>query len=157
MSDEGSGIPVGQTVETHTDNRRWLILAAVVGVLAAFLVGFIPMWLHSRGYETQLHNVRDELQVAKLEALIAGAAIDARLGKYEEARQAASGFYQSLQSLLAGSSVHFTAPQREQLAPLLEQRDEVITLLARGDPASPERLTQVYIATRKAFHPAVVP
>jgi hypothetical protein len=41
--------------------------------------------------------------------------------------------------------------QRNELAPLLGSRDEIITLLARNDPASAERLSNLYIAVRKAL------
>jgi hypothetical protein len=34
--------------------------------------------------------------------------------------------------------------------PLLAGRDEIITLLARSDPASADRLSELYVAYRKA-------
>lgn len=151
MNDEGSEVPVEKPAAPLPGNRRWLIPAALIAILAAFLAGFIPMWLHSRGYESQLESARVRLVAAQMESQAAGAAIDARLGKYEEGRQGASAFFHSLQSLLAHPDGHLSAAQREQLAPLLEQRDEVITVLARGDPASAERLTQLYLAARAAL------
>ncbi|MGH9943923.1 MAG: hypothetical protein ACRD9R_16380, partial [Pyrinomonadaceae bacterium] len=42
-----------------------------------------------------------------------------------------------------------TQQQRDALQPLLAQRDEVITLLARSDPAAADRLADLYTAYRK--------
>jgi hypothetical protein len=39
----------------------------------------------------------------------------------------------------------------EGLKPLLAQRDDLITLLARGDPASAERLANAYADFRKSL------
>jgi hypothetical protein len=50
-----------------------------------------------------------------------------------------------------------TAAQRDALRPLLTQRDELITLLARGDPAAAPRLADMYAAFRKATAAAPTP
>ena len=48
-----------------------------------------------------------------------------------------------------GSALPSSAP--EGLKPLLAQRDDLITLLARGDPASAERLATAYANFRKTI------
>jgi hypothetical protein len=81
---------------------------------------------------------------------IASAVIDARRGEYEPARQAASQFYTSLSGEVnKGDASNFTKTQREGMQSLFAGRDEVITLLARSDPASADRLTDLYVAYRK--------
>ena len=47
-----------------------------------------------------------------------------------------------------GSSL--TPAQREQARQLLNQRDDIITLLARSDPASSKKLADLYVAFRKS-------
>lgn len=42
-----------------------------------------------------------------------------------------------------------TPAQREAAAPPFALRDEIITLLARSDPASADRLSDLYVAHRK--------
>ena len=41
-----------------------------------------------------------------------------------------------------------TAQERTQIPALLSGRDEVITLLSRGDPASADRVSDIYVAYR---------
>ena len=45
--------------------------------------------------------------------------------------------------------LHFQ--QREGVRPLLDQRDEMVTLLARGDPAAADRLSDLYSAYREVM------
>ena len=45
-----------------------------------------------------------------------------------------------------------TSLSGEAAAPLLERRDEIITLLARSDPASAERLSGLYVSYRAAVY-----
>jgi hypothetical protein len=138
---------------TNSRLRRALIYAAVA--LAIFLLGFVPMWLKARGAWRAQDNAQRELRVSQLENLLSSAVIDARRGDYEPARQASSDFFTRLSSQLdSGDSSDLAQSQRDAVRPLLAQRDELITLLARGDPAAADRLTNFYVAYRKAMAPA---
>jgi hypothetical protein len=76
--------------------------------------------------------------------------VDVHRGEYEPARQATSDFYTNLRHQIdAGNASIFTASQREKLRPLLAERDEVITLLARSDPAVVDRLFSIYSTYKK--------
>jgi hypothetical protein len=56
-----------------------------------------------------------------------------------------SDFYTNLRTLLdSGNENVFTAGQRKQLRLLLEDRDDVITLLARSDETAVDRLSTLY-------------
>jgi hypothetical protein len=84
---------------------------------------------------------------------LASAAVDAQRGEYEPARQSASDFFTALREQAdapEGAASALTTAQREALRPLQAQRDEVITLLARSDPASSARLLDMYATLRKA-------
>ena len=66
-------------------------------------------------------------------------------GQFEPARQLTSDFYTTLRRQVdTDSGTLFTPSQREGLVSLLSERDELITLLARSDPAAIERLIRVY-------------
>jgi hypothetical protein len=83
---------------------------------------------------------------------LAAAAVDARRGDYEPARQAVSRFFTSLRAEIdKGDTSYFTQSQRAGAQALFAGRDEVITLLARSDPASADRLSDLYVAYRKAL------
>ena len=122
-------------------------------MLVAFLAGFVPMWLKARESGNTLAATERTLGVARLQNSIASAALDARRGDYEPARQAASQFYTSLQADIdKGDDSTLTPAQREAAQALFAGRDEIITLLARGDPAAADRLSDVYASYRKIMN-----
>ncbi len=133
---------------------RWLRRAGIYAVLALalFLIGFIPMWLTARSCATELHQTQGELRLARMQNGLASAAIDARRAEYESARQAASRFFtESRAEIERGEGSALTQAQRDQLGSLLAPRDEIITLLARGDPVSADRLAEMYVSYRKSM------
>jgi hypothetical protein len=123
-------------------------------IFAAFLLGFVPMWLVARARANERDAAQQTLLVTELENMLAAAALQARRGDYEPARDAASTFYTNLQAQLDRSPSLISAPQREMMQSLLAQRDQVITLLARADPASAERLADDYISYRRTMRPS---
>ena len=129
--------------------RRFVIYGGVL--LAVFLLGLVPMWLQARASAARLADAERRLTLAGMQGNLASAAIDARRGDYEPARQAVSQFYTSLRAEIdKGDTSTFTRAQRAGVEPLFAGRDEIITLLARSDPASADRLSDLYVAYRKA-------
>lgn len=132
--------------------RRRIAVYAIV-LLAVFLVGFVPMWIVARGRAGERDAAQRELRLCRLENNLSSAAVDSRRGEYERARLAASNFFTSLheQVDVVGESSDLTPAQKESLRPLLNQRDDLITLLARSDPASADRLAEMYMSFRKGM------
>ncbi|HEX7316303.1 MAG TPA: hypothetical protein VF297_20525 [Pyrinomonadaceae bacterium] len=129
--------------------RRFIIYAGVL--LVGFLLGFVPMWLQARASAARLADAERRLTLVVMRDDLASAALDARRGDYEPARQSASQFFTSLRAEIdKGDTSYFTQAQRAGAQPLLAGRDEIITLLARSDPASADRLSELYVAYRKA-------
>lgn len=124
--------------------KRLGVYATVAFV--AFLLGFVPMWMMARTRAAEREDVQQALRLAQLENGLAAAAIQARRGDYEPAREAASTFYTDLRAELDRSPSRFTQSQRDMMQALLAQRDHVITLLARADPAVAERLADAYVS-----------
>jgi hypothetical protein len=140
-----------KTVESTPLTRRIIIYAGVI--LIAFLLGFFPMWLKARATNSSLVETEHQLTLARMQSSLASAAIDARRGDYEPARQAASQFFTSLRAESdKGDTSALTQTQRGAMQPLFDGRDEVITLLARSDPASADRLTDLYVSYRKLIN-----
>lgn len=137
---------------TGGPTRRRMIMYAGV-LLAVFLVGLVPMWFMARERGAQRNVAERNLRLCRLENDLASAAADARRGEYERARLAASSFFTSLLEQVdqLGRASDLTPTQRESLRPLLTQRDDVITLLARSDPAAADRLSELYMAFNKAM------
>ena len=132
---------------------NWGLLLPVIAVVIAFAVGFVPMWRKAEGSEKERDVAQRQLKAVKLEALVASAAIDARRGEYEAARQSVSQFFTSLMEEVNAPAERsaLTQEQKTKLQPLMQRRDDLITLLARSDPASVERLVDLYLEFRKAF------
>ena len=129
--------------------KRLLIylLLLVIG----FLLGFVPMWLTARQRSKELETTRTELRRSQMQGALSGAALDARRGDYEPARKAMSDFFSALSGEVdRGEDSSLNQTQQEAVRPLLVQRDEIITLLARSDPAAADRLANLEATYRKA-------
>lgn len=138
-------------VKTNSLARRVVISAGVLFVV--FLLGLVPMWLKARAANSSLVESERQLTLVRMQSSLGSAAIDARRGDYEPARQAASQFFTALSAEInKGEASGFTPSQRAGLQPLFAGRDEVITLLARSDPAAADRLTDLYTSYRKIMN-----
>ena len=147
MSEDAQPKPV----KTNPLMRRVLIYAVLL--LVVFLFGFVPAWLQSRECSRSLSEAERQLGLARIENALASATIDARRADYERARQAASIFFTSLRAETdRGADSALSPAQREGVQPVFVGRDETITLLARGDPASADRLSDLYVAYRKIMN-----
>jgi len=128
--------------------RRIGIYAAVL--LIVFLVGFVPTWLKARSARIALAEVEQKLSLAQIQNSLAASAIDARRADYEPARIAASSFFTALlNEANKGDESALNAAQRAAVQPLFAQRDEIITRLARSDPAAADQLSDLFATYRK--------
>lgn len=132
--DKASFLPAGL--------KQLAIVAAAA--LGGFVIGSVPMWFISEGYRLELNSVVRTLRPSVLQNDLATATINARRGEFEQARQQTSSFFTDLRAELESNESAFEAEQHEAMKSILEQRDDTITLLARRDPASADRLTNLY-------------
>ena len=141
----------GNSIARNERVRRLILYAALL--LVAFLAGLVPMWLKSRTYARERDAAQASLRISNLQNSLANAAIDARRGEYEPARQAASEFFTNLGAELGapGRDSVFNEGQRTALRSMFDARDDTITLLARSDPASVDRLVNLYTNYRQAI------
>jgi hypothetical protein len=142
----------------------WIIVALIVG----FLLGLVPMWVKSRQSSRSFSEATDQsdlartrsalaltlaeqqLNLARMQNTLASAAIDARRGDYESARQSASSFFTSLRAEAnKGDDSSLSQAQKAVVEPAFILRDEIISLLARNDPACAERLSDLYVSFRE--------
>lgn len=132
--------------------KRLGIYAAIA--IAIFLLGFIPMRLKAGAAISQRNAAQHELQLSQLQNSLSSATIDARRGEYEPARQMASDFFTTLRSQIDNytETSALSPAQRDRVHPLLRQRDEIVTLLARSDPASADRLSDLYVSYLQAMN-----
>ena len=147
MSDDTQPKPI----KANSLTRRVTIHAGLL--LVASLLGFVPMWLKYRECSASLSETEQQLSLARRQNSLASAVIDARRGDYEPARQAASDFFTSLRTETdRGNESALSQVQREGVQALFNQRDEIITLLARSDPAALDRLSDLYVSYREIMN-----
>jgi hypothetical protein len=141
-----------QLVKTTHRIRNSILVVALL--LIAFLGGFIWMGLKYRECSSSLSDQERQLRLVKMQSSLGSAAIDARRGDYETARLAASDFFTSLRAE-TDKGVHSALSQAQQdgAQPLFAQRDQIITLLSRGDVASADTLSDLYLAYRSLVNP----
>ena len=129
------------TIQQGTLNRIAIVAFVALG---AFLVGFVPMWLASEGYKSELGTLTRTLRPSVLQNTLATATINARRGEFEPALQQTSSFFTDLRAEMERNESSFAGTQQDAIRSILEQRDDTITMLARSDPASADRLTDLY-------------
>ena len=146
---DAAGRGGGSSIWQNRQVRRFIIYAAVLSVV--FLLGLVPMWLSARERARERDAAQHALRISTLQNALASAAIDARQGRYEPARQAASDFFTNLGTEIdRGPESAFDETQRNSLRSMFAVRDDTITLLARSDPASSDRLVELYNTYRQA-------
>lgn len=132
-------------------NRQIAILLAAV--LVAFLIGFVPQRSRAARAAHQLEATRFELRMSRIEGAIGAALAESLRSNFERARQLMTTVYSDLQAVQA----RVPKDQRDDVQAILRERDEIITLLARGAPVSSQRLLLVYTRYHQAFTPATSP
>src|SRR5579872_2053994 len=90
------------------------ILLFLIVLLAVFLLGFVTMWMRARDQAALRLKAEHSLTIMHLEKDLGSAAIDARRGEYEAARQEASAFY---------TAARFEIDERAQSALTQQQRE----------------------------------
>jgi hypothetical protein len=116
------------------------------------------MALRAQQYAEEREAAQHEVRLKRMETQLAAAVINADRGEYEPARQTASDFFTSLRNQIdRGPKSDLSSFQQDRLKILLSQRDEVIMLLARSDPAAVNRLSDIYVTYQKAMNDVVSP
>jgi hypothetical protein len=134
---------------TPKKRSGWL---PVCVLLTVFLIGFVPTWLKSGRLTRELVRTQTALRLETIQLTFANAALDTRRGDYEPARQGMANFFTLVTTEQdRGLDSALPANAADELKLLLAQRDDFITLLARGDAASAERLATAYADFRKAL------
>ena len=132
--------------------RRFVTYVALL--IVAFMLGFVPMWIMFRDSSSRLSAATHELNLARAQSALTSAVVDVQRGDYEPAREAISTFFSSLRAETDSGAASILSPaQREAVQPLFDRRDEIITMLARSDPASLAQLSDLYVSYRVIMNP----
>ena len=146
-----------QTENTNEDllfSFSWRRVGGYFGViLAMFLLVVVPVWWESGEITEQRDAAQRELRLSQMQNTLATAVIEAQRGEYEPARQTLNEFFNLLESQInAQGSSGLLETQRENLRPLLAQREELLEQLARSDHAAVERLQNLFVSYHHAIN-----
>lgn len=128
------------------------LLSYTIVLIVGILLGVVPTWLTFRQCPGDLAAAERQLNPARIENALASAVIGAQRGDYTAAHQAASNFFTLLRAETdRGDASALSPAQREGVQTLFAQQDEIITLLARSDSTSAERLSTLYVSYRETM------
>ena len=108
---EGSK-PKEEPLPSPLPKQRSLWLPLIV-LAVVFLAGFAPMWLKTIRLNAELSRVSVALRQETLQLTLASAALDARRGDYEPARQRMASFFNLVAGELTVSLDQPCQPARE--------------------------------------------
>ena len=126
------------------------VISYTLLALAFFMLGFLPGWVKSLDTSGSMAAANNQLSLSQMQNSLASAVIDVQRGNYAPALQSTSTFFTALRAETdRGSASALSAAQITAVQPLFAQRDEIIALLARSDPAAGARLSDLYAAYRQ--------
>lgn len=123
-------------------SRARAIGVALLAALIAFVAGAGWQYIRAERLDDRLAQMSSEYRGARLEAMLAGAVVEAQQGNAELARQHASAFFTELQQGIASDRLPPSARE------ILARRDESITMLSRSNPEAVALLNQLYVKFR---------
>lgn len=136
-----------------TNHMMKRVISYALLALVFFLLGYLPMWVNSLQSSSNLSATGHQLSLARMENSLGSAVIDVQRGNYAPALQSASSFFTALRAETdLGTASALTPAQITAVQPLFAQRDEIITLLARSNPAAGTRLSDLYAAYRQIIN-----
>ena len=137
------------------NQRVQRIATRLTVAFAAFLLGFLPMWLTARMHERERDAAQRALSRATIEHALAAAAVHAGRGDYEAAHRMVSDFYAALLREVGRADQVPPGASGDALRRLLAQREELMALVARRDATAARRLADSYVDYQRAS--AIVP
>lgn len=127
--------------------RTRTIFLVAAGLLVGFGIGFLWQYARAERLEYELTRAERFATFYRIGMTLGAAALEAHAGSHEAARVLASDFFTDLQDEIAKTPPDVAGEMRA----ILRERDEVITSLSRGEPASAERLSTLHVRYRMAW------
>jgi hypothetical protein len=137
--------PASSSLPRRQNGGRRFVLVLFL-LAAAFGGGFVPQWWEARNLRATLATTDLQLRLADAHRHLGIASHEALRNNYASAAEAAARFYDDCATLARNEPFPEEPRTRVALTSYAGQRDEVMALLAAGDPAARERLAGTYLA-----------
>jgi len=122
---------------------RFLLIVFLLA--AAFGGGYVPQWLEARKLRAELTTCDLQLRLANSHRLLGLASHEAQRSNYASAAEAARLFFETSATLARTETFEDEPRTRVALLGYIAQRDELMALLAAGDPISRDQLANLYL------------
>lgn len=123
-----------------------VLIAAVV--VAVILIGSLPSRSTIEGLETRISRLEQRnavleqsLKIAELRGAAGLMSYRVDQNDYDAAAELSTGFFNGVREMVSETEDHAV---RQNLQAMLQQRDEITAGLAQSDPATKEKLAQIY-------------
>jgi len=117
------------------------VIAIAAGVVAVFLIGFVPQWMKANRLDGELQQMRQKVADSELRDLAALAYLQASQKNFGLAAETVGRFFGKVRDGAAG---------RKPVEELASPRDKITAELAKGDPAAIGSLQDLVLKTRQA-------
>ncbi|RMG55607.1 MAG: hypothetical protein D6723_02340 [Acidobacteria bacterium] len=142
--------------ESKKSSIRGKFLIVVILLIVAALAGFIPMYVKSQRLETQLAEVRqqlerrttelrhteEQLELARLHNELGRMVMEVEQKNYEQAKKQSTQFFDRLRDLLYRLE---DEELRDPLQAILSRRDEITSDLTLLNPEVAGKLRKLYL------------
>lgn len=117
------------------------VIVIAAGLVAVFLIGFVPQWMKANRLDGELQQMRQKVADSELRDLSALAYLQASQKNFGLAAETAGRFFGRVRDGAAG---------RKAVEELASPRDKITAELAKGDPAAIGSLQDLVLKTRQA-------
>lgn len=125
-----------------TNNTKSILAAAAIG--AAFLIGFIPQYVQTRGLrselrtsQTKIATLEFQIQIDQARNLAGRMLVQAAQQNYGVARDLSTQFFEKIRMLQAAAD---DPSLKSALSDVLMKRDDITGSLAQAEPAAVSKL-----------------
>jgi len=124
--------------------RNFLLILVLLA--AAFLGGYIPQRLEADRAKKELATLQLNHDLSELQRRLGVASHEAMRNNYASAAEAAKSFFAGCDDIVQKYPFENEPRTRNTLTTFAASRDAVMAQLVAGDPASKERLANMYLA-----------
>jgi hypothetical protein len=130
-------MPIQEQDSVKRDKKGNRTLLLLIAFLAGLIPGAVIAWQQHIGSDT----ARREVATYQIRDKAGMSAMYARRGDYDTARTLASSMFDAMRQRV--DQREGSQESQNQLRQILAERDQIITLLARSDPAGADRMRDV--------------
>jgi len=132
----------------NTKNVGFIAVILLAVLIGGFLIGYLPARSTIEGLKTQNSRLEQRnavleqsLKITELRGAVGLMSYRVNQNNYSAAAELSTGFFNGLRGMINDTKDETV---RRNLQAMLQQRDEITIGLAQSDPATKQKLAQIY-------------